>query len=57
MACPPSLANLLFAVKKGEAATAPNDSGTNPGHVVAVVADIQPANPAQRYGWHEEAGR
>jgi len=42
----PALANLLFAVKKGQAATAPNDSGTNPGHVVAVVTDIQPANPA-----------
>ena len=42
---PPSLANLLFAVKRGEAATAPNDSTTNPGHVVAVVAEIQPANP------------
>ncbi len=40
-----ALANLLFAVKKGQAATAPNDSGTNPGHVVAVVTDIQPANP------------
>ena len=41
----PALANLLFAVKKGQAATAPNDSGTNPGHVVAVVTDIQPATP------------
>jgi peptidyl-prolyl cis-trans isomerase D len=42
---PPSLATLLFAVKRGQAATAPNDSATNPGHVVAVVAEIQPANP------------
>lgn len=42
----PALANLLFAVKKGQAATAPNDSATNPGHVVGVVTDIQPANPA-----------
>jgi peptidyl-prolyl cis-trans isomerase D len=42
----PALANLLFAVKKGQAATAPTDSGTNPGHVVAVVTDIQPANAA-----------
>ena len=42
---PPSLASLLFAVKRREATTAPNDSTTNPGHVVAVVAEIRPANP------------
>jgi peptidyl-prolyl cis-trans isomerase D len=43
---PPSLASLLFTVKRGQAATAPNDSAANPGHVVAVVAEILPANPA-----------
>ncbi len=42
---PSSLATLLFAIKRGEATTAPNDSTTNPGHVVAVVRDIQPADP------------
>ena len=42
---PSSLATLMFTVKRGEATTAPNDSTTNPGHVVAVVAEIQPANP------------
>ncbi len=42
---PASLATLLFAVKRGQAATAPSDSTTNPGHVVAVVAEIMPANP------------
>jgi peptidyl-prolyl cis-trans isomerase D len=41
----PSLATLLFAAKQGEAATAPNDSPTNPGHVVAVVTQILPADP------------
>src|SRR5262249_24993288 len=41
-----SLAHILFAIRKGQAATASNDSGTNPGHVVAVVVDIQRANPA-----------
>jgi peptidyl-prolyl cis-trans isomerase D len=43
---PPALASLLFTVKRGQAATAPNDSAANPGHVVAVVAEILPANPA-----------
>jgi peptidyl-prolyl cis-trans isomerase D len=43
---PPSLASLLFGLKKGEAATAPNDQAANPGQVVAVLVDIQPANPA-----------
>jgi peptidyl-prolyl cis-trans isomerase D len=43
---PRSLAALLFDLRKGEATTAPNDSSTNPGHIVAVLADIQPANPA-----------
>jgi peptidyl-prolyl cis-trans isomerase D len=42
---PPSLATLLFAIKRGEATTSPNDSTTNPGHVVAVVTDIQSADP------------
>ncbi len=42
----PALASLLFAVKKGQAATAPTDTGANPGHVVAAVVDIQTANPA-----------
>ena len=43
---PPSLASLLFGLKKGEAATAPNDQAANPGQVVAVLVDILPANPA-----------
>ncbi len=43
---PHSLASLMFDLKKGEATTAPNDSKASPGHIVAVLADIQPANPA-----------
>jgi peptidyl-prolyl cis-trans isomerase D len=43
---PASLAALIFDLKKGEAATAPNEQAANPGHVVAVLVDIQPANPA-----------
>jgi peptidyl-prolyl cis-trans isomerase D len=43
---PASLAALLFSIKLGEAATAPNDSTTNPGHVVAKLVDIQSADPA-----------
>ena len=43
---PPSLAALLFDLKKGEAAEAPNDQPANSGHVVAVLVDILPANPA-----------
>ena len=43
---PPALAALLFAVRRGQAATAPDDSAANPGHVVAVVEAIQPADPS-----------
>lgn len=43
---PASLAALIFDLRKGEAATAPNEQPANPGHVVAVLVDIQPANPA-----------
>lgn len=43
---PASLAALLFSVKQGEAATAPDESATNPGHIVAKLAEIQPADPA-----------
>jgi peptidyl-prolyl cis-trans isomerase D len=43
---PPSLAALLFGLKKGEAAAAPNDQPANSGHVVAELVDILPANPA-----------
>lgn len=42
---PPSLAALVFDLKKGEAATAPNEQPANPGHVVAVLVDVQQANP------------
>jgi len=41
-----SLAALLFSAKLGEAATAPNDSTTSPGHVVAKLVEVQPADPA-----------
>ena len=43
---PASLAGLIFDLKKGEAATSPNEQAANPGHVVAVLVEIQPANPA-----------
>ena len=42
---PSTLAPLIFGLQKGEATTAPNDAPTNPGHVVAVLVDVQPANP------------
>jgi peptidyl-prolyl cis-trans isomerase D len=42
---PASLAALIFDLKKGEAATSPNEQPANPGHVVAVLVDIEPANP------------
>lgn len=42
---PASLAALVFDLKKGEAATAPNEQPANPGHVVAVLVDVQQANP------------
>lgn len=42
---PVSLASLLFSTKRGQATTGPNDSGASPGHIVAVVVAIQPANP------------
>ncbi len=43
---PPSLAALIFDLKKGEAATAPSDVPANPGRIVAVLTEIEPANPA-----------
>jgi peptidyl-prolyl cis-trans isomerase D len=43
---PPAVAAQLFIVKPGEATTAPMDSASNPGRIVAKLVEIQPANPA-----------
>jgi peptidyl-prolyl cis-trans isomerase D len=43
---PASLATVLFTLKLNEVTSAPNDSTTDPGQVVAKLVDIQPANPA-----------
>jgi peptidyl-prolyl cis-trans isomerase D len=40
------LVTQLFGMKKGEATTGSNDQPANPGHVVAVLVDVQPANPS-----------
>jgi peptidyl-prolyl cis-trans isomerase D len=42
---PPALAALLFTIKPDEVTTAPSDSASDPGHIVAKLAEIQPANP------------
>jgi peptidyl-prolyl cis-trans isomerase D len=42
----PAVAAQLFVVKPGEATTAPIDSASNPGRIVAKLVEIQPANPA-----------
>ena len=53
---PASLAALLFSLKPGEAATAPNDSATNPGHIVAKLVEVQPADPAANADAVKQAG-
>ena len=53
---PASLAALLFSLKPGEAATSPNDSATNPGHIVAKLVEVQPADPAANADAVKQAG-
>jgi peptidyl-prolyl cis-trans isomerase D len=43
---PAALAPLVFGLKKGQAVTAPDDTATNPGQIVAQLVEIEPANPA-----------
>jgi peptidyl-prolyl cis-trans isomerase D len=42
---PPTLAALLFSIKPNEVTSAPGGTPGDPGHVVAKLAEIQPANP------------